>query len=282
MSESVRRAIGESSVYTPRKAKVESIQPMTPSETLLELRPSASPLRGSPGQFVQVTIPGVGECPISLCSDCRETETFQLCVRRVGLVTTAIHRLVPGSIVGIRGPFGTTFPLEEAEGKDVLLVAGGLGMAPLRSFVEYILKNRDRFGEVTLVYGTRSPKDLLFREEVFEWYYEKPISVILTVDLAPAGDWTGEVGPVTIPLRSLEIVPARTLAVMVGPPVMFSYVLDVLREKGLSDDRIYCSLERRMFCGIGKCGQCQIEDLLCCKDGPVFSLSQIADRGEAL
>lgn len=268
--------------HIPRHARLLRIERLTNVETIFELTMEHDPLRPEPGQFAQVTAPGVGECPISICSAPRDDGRFELCVRRVGLVTTALHRLKPGDRIGVRGPYGRGFPLPRLQGRDLVIVAGGLGMAPLRSLVQTVLADRSRFNEVTLIYGTRSPSDILFRNEIFSWYHENVIKTIVTVDVAPTGDWSGQIGPVTIPLRQLELDPARASAVVVGPPVMFRYVLDVLREKKFTDDNIWCSFERRMFCGIGKCGQCQIEDLLTCRDGPVLSVAELDGREEAL
>lgn len=274
--------MSDATVYAPRAALVTKVEPLTAAEKLFDVILDDVSFRPEPGRFVQVTVPGVGECPISICSAPRADGLFQLCVRRVGLVTRAMHRLRPGDRVGIRGPYGRGFPLHRFLGRDLLIVAGGLGMAPLRSLVQAVLEDRTRFERLTLVYGTRSPADLLFRDEVHAWYHGNAIRTIVTVDVAPAGDWTGQIGPVTVPLRRLEIAPERTSAIVVGPPVMFKYVLEVLREKGVDDQHIWCSFERRMFCGIGKCGQCQIEDLLTCRDGPVLSVAELGGREEAL
>lgn len=270
--------------HLPRPALVVSTEPLTAHERLLVIEADDGPLDLAPGRFVQVTVPGVGECPISLCSDAggRPAPRLELCVRRAGLVTTALHRLAPGDRVGLRGPYGRGFPLDRVLGRDLLVVAGGLGMAPLRSLIHRVLARRPDFGDVTLIYGTRSPADLLFRDEVTDWLHGGEIRVVLTVDAAPAGDWLGGVGPVTAPLRRFAFDAARTAAFVVGPPVMFRYVLEELRAKGLADNWIFCSLERRMACAIGKCGQCQVEDLLVCRDGPVFSVADLAGREEAL
>ncbi len=274
--------MSEACVYLPRPARLLKVETLTAAEKLFELSIDVGAFHPEPGRFVQVTVPGVGECPISICSAPRADGRFQLCVRRVGLVTRAMHRLQPGDSLGIRGPYGRGFPLHKFLGRDLIIVAGGLGMAPLRSLVQAVLEDRSRFERLTLVYGTRSPADLLFRDEVHAWYHENVMRTIVTVDVAPSGDWTGQIGPVTVPLRRLELDPERTSAVVVGPPVMFKYVLEVLREKGLDDQHIWCSFERRMFCGIGKCGQCQIEDLLTCRDGPVLSVADLGGREEAL
>jgi NAD(P)H-flavin reductase len=287
---------GEERPYYPRPARVVCVSPLTETETLLEIAMEDAPSRSrpdavfqgergfhpSPGTFVQVTIPGVGECPISVCSAARPDGRFELCVRRVGLVTAAIHRLRVGDRIGIRGPFGRGFPVDRVTGMDLLIIAGGLGMAPLRSLVHHVRDRRSRYGEVTIVYGTRSPADLLFRDELFSLYHERSFRVLMTVDVSPGGDWSGLVGPVTTPLRVLEVDPARTASFIVGPPVMFRYVLEVLREKKLPDAATWCSFERRMYCGIGKCGQCQMEDLLTCRDGPVLSVAELAGREDVL
>jgi sulfhydrogenase subunit gamma (sulfur reductase) len=254
---------------------------LTATERLLRLRRQDGRRIGhQPGQFVQVSIFGMEEAPISLCSADPDDATFELCVRRLGRVTTALHELKKGQEVGIRGPFGHGFPAEELAGKDLLFVAGGIGLAPMRSLIQHCLEKRQQFGRLTLLHGAKQPAELLFRDEFQQWRAAENFDVQLIVDVGDA-DWTGRVGLITELIPPLELQPARTAAVVVGPPVMYRFVIDELFAKGLQAGQITLSLERHMRCGVGKCGHCMIDDLYCCRDGPVFKLSDLAGVREA-
>jgi sulfhydrogenase subunit gamma (sulfur reductase) len=262
----------------PFPATIESVTALTPRERLFRLRPE-HPLVFHPSQFVMLTLLGIGEAPISICSDPARGGTFELCVRRVGTVTTALHALGAGDPVWIRGPFGNGVPIASLRGLDLVLLAGGLGLAPLRPLVFWILAHRGDFGRVSLLYGTRTPEDVLFRGDLAEW--AGAIDVRCSADRATAG-YSGRVGPVTGLIPDLELAPLRTAAVVIGPPVMYRFALRELCARGMAERRIFLSLERRMRCGIGKCGHCQVNGALVCQDGPVFSYRDVKRLPEAI
>jgi sulfite reductase subunit B len=256
---------------------------LTAHERLFELSlASGRWLNHQPGQFVQVSLLGIGECPISICSSPTRPETFELCVRRVGMVTECLHRLGEHDIVGIRGPLGHGFDVHEMHGKDILIVAGGLGLAPARSLIHYILDTRNRFRRFLLLYGCRHPTEILFREDLARWRNNPAIDLHITVDRADE-QWRGKVGVVTTLFRDLpKLEPADTAVVIVGPPVMFKFVVLEVLARRVPQGSIYCSLERRMKCGIGKCGHCQANNVYVCLDGPVFNYGQLKAMREAM
>jgi NAD(P)H-flavin reductase len=224
----------------------------------------------------------VGEAPISISSSpSRSNGTFELCVRKVGDVTSAIHRLQSGAVVGVRGPFGRGFPVEKFRGKDLLFAPGGLGLAPLRSLINQVLDERAHFGRVIILYGARNPSELLFKDELEEWGTRDDLELHLTVD---RGDetWTGNIGVITTLFKQVSLYPRNTVAITCGPPVMYRFVLMELLGKGITEGNIYLSLERRMKCGVGKCGHCQINHIYACQSGPVFPYSEIKGLEEAL
>jgi sulfhydrogenase subunit gamma (sulfur reductase) len=225
---------------------------------------------------------GIGEAPISISSSpSRSNGTFELCVRRVGDVTNALHGMKPGEVVGVRGPFGHGFPIERMKGKDILFAAGGLGLAPLRSLINQVLDERGAFGRVIVLYGTKHPSEILFKGELEEWAERDDVEFHMTVDRADEG-WTGNVGVITRLFPKVTVNPRNTVAATCGPPIMYRFVLMEMLGKGIPETQIYLSLERRMKCGVGKCGHCQINDLYCCQDGPVFTYAQIKGLEEAL
>jgi NAD(P)H-flavin reductase len=225
---------------------------------------------------------GVGEAPFVVTSSpSRSDRTFELCIRRVGDVTNALHRLVPGDVIGIRGPFGHGFPIGRMRGKDVLFVAGGMGLPPLRSLINQVLDERGAFGRVIILYGTNNPDRILFREELEQWAARDDVEFHMTVDRAD-GDWQGNVGVITTLFPKITVNPRNIAAATCGPPIMYRFVLMELLGKGIPEAQITLSLERRMKCGLGKCGHCQINHLTCCQDGPVFTYAQIKGMGEAL
>ncbi|MDQ7784598.1 MAG: FAD/NAD(P)-binding protein [Desulfomonilaceae bacterium] len=269
--------------YRPALAQVLRVDQLTQSENLLALRMgTGEPLNHEPGQFVQVSLFGYGEAPISICSSPKGKEGFEICVREVGTVSGAIHDLEPGDWIGIRGPYGRGFPVVELEGKDVLIVAGGIGMAPLRSLVGHIRDNRRRYGRIIVVYGAKNPAAILFKNDLKVWFEDEGIELYVTVD-SPDESWTGRSGVVTSIIRDLDLGSSASMnAVVVGPPVMYRFVAMELFRHGLTEDRIIFSLERRFKCGIGKCGHCQVNDLYVCRDGPVFRYSELLGRSEAV
>jgi NAD(P)H-flavin reductase len=267
--------------YVPERAVVLSRRE-EPSAAFIELAfEDGRPLNHQPGQFVQVSVFGFGEAPISVCSSPSRPESFDLCVQPMGNVSEAITRLSPGDWVGVRGPFGRGhFPLHRMKGRDILLLAGGIGLAPLRGLIHFIRDNRADFDRFSLVCGARTPSEILFRSEIDQWAADSEMTLYLTVDEADA-DWDGRTGVVTDPLKEIEIDPDATLAAACGPPVMFRFIAMALLKKSLPQDRIYFSLERRFKCGIGKCGHCQLNDLYVCQNGPVFRYADLLDRTEA-
>ena len=278
----VREVSGEKELYLPRAAELVKVTELTPKEKIFDFRfTDGKALQQRPGQFVEVSIAGIGEAPISVSSSPTRGETFQLGVRNAGNVTGTLHTLKQGQILGIRGPFGNGFPLEALEHKDLLLIAGGIGLFPLRSLVQYILDRRDLFGRVVLLFGARSPAERLLPDELALWSRSPDLEFHETVD---KGDdsWKGNVGVITTLIPKVNIDARKAFAVTVGPPIMYRFVIGELRKKDFADERIILSLERRMKCGVGKCGHCQINGVYVCQEGPVFTLAQLRRLREAV
>ena len=271
-------AFAPASLYAPRAAEILSVVDLTPEERLYRLRfCDGSELGHQPGQFVQLSIPGFAEAPISVASSSSRTGHFELAIRRAGLLTAAMHQKKPGDLVGIRGPFGNPFHLDELFGRDLLLISGGCGLAPLRSLIQYCGDFPDRFGRVQILYGARNPEFILFKDDLQQWIDSGSFRCSLTVDNVTSGScYDGATGFVHNLIPTLEFEPASCSAVIVGPPLMYRSVIDQLRNRGVPDEKIFLSLERQMRCGVGKCGHCTIDHLYCCKDGPVFRLDQLA------
>lgn len=270
-------------LYVPEMAKIVRVRDVTDLDRLFEIElPGRRSLGHWPGQFVQVSIFGFGEAPISVSSPPRQRASFELCVRKMGSLTSELHSLGKGDTVGIRGPFGNGFPIECMPKMDVMIVAGGIGLAPLRSLIKLVLHDRDAYGRLIILYGTKTPGDILFAGEIRKWKADRRNEIHVTVD-EPADGWDGHVGVVTDLFSEVTIDPAKTVVIScVGPPVMYRFVYLRLRSLGVGDEQIYFSLERRMKCGVGKCGHCQIDDRYVCVDGPVFSATQIQNMHEAM
>jgi len=283
MTTTLRDRLAEPSIYLPSPARILDVRPMTKLEKLMRIElPEGLSLGHRPGQFVEVSVLGVGEAPISISSSpSRSNGFFELCVRRAGDLTSVLHQLQPGDALGIRGPFGRGFPYEGFRGKDILFAPGGLGLAPLRSLINQVLDERGNYGRVILLYGARLPSELLFMDEIAEWQKRGDIEIHLTVDRAE-GDWKGNVGVITTLFPKIEVHARNTVAITIGPPVMYRFVLMELLGKGISEGNIWMSLERRMKCGVGKCGHCQINHLHTCQSGPSFSYAEIKHLEEAL
>ncbi len=281
-----RRLIGEITpdfgLYAPKWAKLLRVEDLAANEKAFEFAfEDGAALVHTPGQFVEISVLGVGEAPISISSSPTRGATFQLAVRNVGNVTRALHDLVEGATVGIRGPFGNGFPIEALEWKDLLLIAGGIGLFPLRSLIEYAIDRRDAFGRLIILYGARSPEERVFQAELAAWKQDAGIEFHETVDRGN-DTWGGHVGVITTLIPEIEISPARTMSVVVGPPIMYRFVIGELKKKGLADEQIILSLERRMKCGVGKCGHCQINGVYVCEEGPVFTLAELRNLREAV
>ncbi|MCB2081922.1 MAG: FAD/NAD(P)-binding protein [Rickettsiales bacterium] len=238
----------------------------------LTLDCNAAPFAFAPGQFNMLYVFGHGEVPISLSGDPSQPGKLAHTIRNVGSITAALQRLKAGDTVGVRGPFGSSWPLEHIKGRDVIVMAGGLGLAPLRPALYHLLANREDYGTVTLLYGTRMPNTVLFTEELKEW--SEKISVSVTVDSA-GKDWRGDVGVITDLLTGRQINAASTVAFVCGPEIMMRFCAHALLDKGLSPADIYVSMERNMKCAIGQCGRCQYGPYFICHDGPIFSFEKV-------
>jgi sulfite reductase subunit B len=272
----------DSSIYVPEPVTLLGTEQPTELEKVFRVKfDSGRPLGHGPGQFVQVSLFGIGEAPISICSCPSNDEYFEMTVRNVGMLTNRMHQMADGAKFGVRGPFGTTFPMDEMKGKDLVMVAGGIGLPPLRSLILPVMENRDQFGKVFILFGTRTPQEILFAEDLKAWNEVPNTTVLQTVD---QGDetWDGNVGVVTTLFPHVSVDPDNTYAAIVGPPIMYKFVVMELAKLGVADERIFMSLERRMKCGVGKCGHCQINQVCVCMDGPVFRYSEARDMTEAI
>jgi NAD(P)H-flavin reductase len=228
----------------------------------------------APGQFNMLTAFGVGEVPISLSGDPVEPGRLIHTIRAVGAVSSVLTELGPGAAIGLRGPFGVGWPVEEAAGRDVVIVAGGLGLAPLRPALYRLLAERPRYGKIAVLYGTRSPDEILFRSELESWRRRLDIEIEATVDHATS-TWNGHVGVVTTLIPRADFDPLDAIALICGPEVMMRFAISALRDAGLNDQSIYLSIERNMKCAIGFCGHCQFGTVFVCRDGPVFRYDRV-------
>lgn len=275
---------GEGFPYVPSPALVQESKLLSEKERLLRINLADGRNLGHlPGQFVEISVYGTGECPISVSSSPTVGPGFELVVRKAGKVTSALHKVAAGGTVGIRGPFGRGFNTSILKGGDLVLVGGGIGMVPLRSLIRFVIDKREDFGNVSVLYGCREPGELIFLEEFSSWFAHRNVDFRVTVDRArPEDGWKGKTGVITTLIPSLAINPARTYAVIVGPPVMFGFVISALKEKGLPDQRMFVSLERRMKCGVGKCGHCQMGQYFVCMDGPVFNCADVNNARDSI
>lgn len=270
-------------IYLPESATLVKTEQLTELERFFEFSlDSGKDLGHMPGQFVEVSIAGMGEAPVSISSSPTRTGSFELVVRKVGNVTSAMHQLKPGDKVGIRGPFGTHFPVEgDLKGMDVLFICGGIGLVPVRSVIQYVLDHRPDYGHITILFGTKMPSERLFVKESEQWNARKDVGYFETVDRVD-DTWTGHVGVITTLLPGLSLSPDKTVAVVCGPPIMYKFVIVELGKMGIPDQLVYISLERHMKCGVGKCGHCQINGLYVCQEGPVFKYSDVEEVREAI
>jgi len=269
-------------LYMPVMAKVAKIEDMTGQEKRFELlMPGNKPLGHRPGQVVEVSIFGFGEAPISISSSPTKVPAFDVTVRRIGRLTDKMHLFEAGSLIGIRGPFGNGFNVDLFKGKDVLFICGGIGLAPLKSFIDYTIARRSEFGRLIILYGTKSPAEILFKNDIELWRNTRDVEFHITVD-KPDASWHGHTGVITTLIPPLKLDVSQTMAAVVGPPIMYKYVIMSLKGKRLPDENIYMSLERRMKCGVGKCGHCQINHSYVCQDGPVYHYPQVRKLQEAI
>ena len=267
----------KTSPYKPMKARIVKTARPTENEKFFSIELDGKQELGHmPGQFVQVSLFGYGEAPISVCSSPTEKGYFDLTVRKVGTVTSALHKLDTGDVLGIRGPFGNGFPLDKMHGNNILIVAGGLGIVPLRSLIHYILDKRKDFAEVQILLGCKTPKEMLFGDEIKDWQKRADIKFNCTVDKADP-DWKGNIGLITNLIPGINLTPKQTYAVVVGPPIMYKFVILKLLDKKIPWHQIIVSLERKMKCGLGKCGHCQIRNVYVCQCGPVFTFEELKE-----
>ena len=232
--------------------------------------------RFAPGQFNMVYVPGVGEAAISISSDPQQSDSLEHTIRVVGSVTRAIDHSAPDTVIGLRGPFGTPWPMEAMKDHNIVIVSGGIGLAPLRPVIYSVLNNRDRYRRVVLLYGCRTPEDRLYAEELEQWEDERSIQVLVTVDNATR-EWTGPVGVVTNLLKRLRVSAERTVVLVCGPKILNRVAAWKFLQLHVPPEQVYVSLERNMNCGFGRCGHCQYGPYFVCKDGPVFRFADVAN-----
>jgi len=276
-----------SNPYVPHPARIIRKYDLTSDTRFFQMRfiepEQVFSFNYKPGQFVMMSIFGVGEAPFSISSTPSRPGLLEFCIRRVGRFTDALFKLKENDVVGIRGPYGNGFPIEKMENRNLLIVAGGLGAAPLRSVLLYALDNRDKFGKIYFLYGARRPADMLFRDEFLELSKRDDLECLLTVDKDDTGNWSGHIGLVTELFKYIENIDGeKTYATICGPPVMYKFVLKELLKLNIPKHQILMTLERRMKCGVGKCGHCVIEHLYTCLDGPVFTYWDVIHMKELI
>jgi len=269
--------------YLPSPVRIEQIVTETEDYNLKSFKlvflnqEDEKNFRYTPGQFCEISVAGQGEIPIGIASSPTEAGFLLFTINKTGVVTRYLHNMQEGDILGVRGPLGNWFPWETMEGKNVLVIGGGFAFTTLRSSIVYMLHpdNRDRFKDITVVYGARSPGLLLYKEELWEWEKRDDVDVHITVDSTDDPEWTRNVGFVPTITEQKITTSEDTYALVCGPPIMIKFTRPVLEKVGFSPEQIIMSLEMRMKCGIGICGRCNIGDKYVCKDGPVFSLAQL-------
>ncbi len=261
---------------TGRPYQVSTVRHQTHDVVTIDVRPEQDPIAFQPGQFDMVYVYGVGEAAISISSDPATPGLLSHTIRAVGWVTKALNQLQPGATIAIRGPYGRPWPLEQAQGRDLVIVAGGIGLAPVRPAIVQALHQRERFGRVVLLVGARSPRDLVFRDDLDRWNADRGIDVHATVDSAVRG-WTDHVGVVTTLIPRVPFDPENAVVLACGPEVMMRATARSMQARGVPAERIHVTLERNMKCGVGTCGHCQLGPLFLCRDGPVFAWPEVAD-----
>ncbi len=269
-------------IYTPALMKITEIRDEAPNVKTFRLEFTDAEYhnkfkeRFRSGMFAMYGIFGEGECPFCIASPDTRTDYIECTFRKAGRVTSALYRCDVDDIISFRGPYGNFFPTEKFEGKNLLFIAGGIGLPPTRSVIWSCLDRRDKFSDITIIYGARSVDDLVYKYELNEWNERPDVNLILTVD--PGGekpDWTHKIGFVPAILDEHSPSPDNCIAIVCGPPIMIKFTLMTLSKLGFSSDNVYTTLENRMKCGIGKCGRCNVGDVYVCKEGPVFTASQL-------
>lgn len=267
-------------IYKPDLMEVIQVQRQTPDVKSVRIRfrdaARAKEFTFRVGQFGIFSAFGYGESTFNICSSSNWRDYLEFCFRKTGKVTEAMWQVEKGDTIGFRGPYGNSYPMEKWEGRNLIFIGGGIAMPPIRCAVWYALENRPKYGNITIVYGARTVKDLAFVRELEEWSRHERVRVIRCVD--PGGetpDWQGEIGLIPHVVERAQISAANSVALVIGPPVMIRYTLPVLDRMGLRDEDIYTSLENRMKCGVGKCGRCNAGPVYVCKEGPVFTMQQL-------
>ena len=272
----------EKDIYLPRPATVNKARMMNGTEMYLHISMDDGRLEYKPGQFVEVSIAGLGEAPISISSSPTQADGFEIVVRKIGNVTNKIHALKIGNKVGIRGPCGRgCYPVEESRGKNLVFICGGIGLVPQRSFINYVLDNRQDYGDVAIILGTKCYNERFFHSELAGWKKRSDVLFLETVDKAD-DCWQGNVGVVTTLIPKIESKLLSSQIFICGPPIMYKFVLMAMAAAKVQRENIYVNLERKMKCGVGKCGHCQINNFYVCMDGPVFRYSDLGVAPEAI
>ncbi len=275
-----RRFLAQGNVYLPYIAIIEKIIDETPGVRTFHFNFKDEKLRKEftfdSGQFGEYSILGIGEAPFCISSSPTRRDHLEFASQQVGRLTNALHRLGVGAEIGFRGPYGNSFPLDFLEGKNLVFVGGGIGLAPLRSLIWNVIDNRDKYKNIDIIYGARSPADLCFKYDLDAWEKDKTISMVTTVDKGDES-WPGREGFVPQVLEQVAPSSDNAVAIVCGPPVMIRFTFPVLEKLGFTPEQIVTTLEKRMKCGIGKCGRCNIGNLYVCRDGPVFTYAQIKD-----
>ncbi|MDD4980163.1 MAG: FAD/NAD(P)-binding protein [Candidatus Omnitrophica bacterium] len=262
-------------IYRPIEAVLEDIITESPTIKTFVLRPK-EPFEFRTGQFIELTLPGVGEAPFTPSSDPNLKDKIDVTIMNVGEVTALLHSSAKNISLGIRGPYGKGYPLDKFEGKDILIVGGGVGLAPLRSLLFSLFADIDKYNKVVLRYGARTANDIIYKEAIPHWAKKKKVDLVTTVDMG-SPEWKGNVGLVTTILKDLPLDLKKAICVVCGPPIMMKFVTLKLLDLGFNPKDIYLSMEKNMSCGLGKCGHCRIGSYYICKDGPVFTYEQLKD-----
>ena len=273
-----RKFLAQGNVYLPHIAIIEKIIDETPGVKTFHFNFKDEELREEftfdSGQFGEYSVLGIGEAPFCISSSPTRRDHLEFAVQSVGRVTKALHRLSVGAEIGFRGPYGNSFPLDFLHGKNLVFVGGGIGLAPLRSLIWNVIDNRDKYKNIDIIYGARSPADLCFKYDLDAWSKDKAVNMTITVDKGDES-WTGREG--FVPQVLEQVVPSadNAIAIVCGPPIMIRFTFPVLEKLGFAPEQMITTLEKRMKCGIGKCGRCNIGNLYVCRDGPVFTFAQI-------
>jgi len=264
--------------YKVIPAEVTEVIDESPTIKTFHLKPE-KPIPFKTGQFIEFSVPGIGEAPFTPSSSHYVVDEMDVTIMKVGFVTEHIHKVKPGDIVGLRGPFGSCYPLEKFKGKDVLIMGGGVGMAPTRSLFLTLLHDIDQYNSVTFLAGARTPEDMIYKYQIEEWRKHEKVKVLRSVDSVPEGQsWDEEVCLVTKLLEKIDIKPDGNPVVVCGPPIMMKFATMDLLKYGYSPEDIYLSMEKKMYCGIGQCRHCVMGKYFVCKDGPVFTYEMIKNE----